>query len=43
MAKSKPANVNPHKKVKTRGSVWIPGGLRDVLMGSSKEGISKKK
>lgn len=27
----------PRKKVKTRGTVFIPGGIRDVLMGSSKD------
>lgn len=30
------------KKVKTKGTVWIPGGIRDVLMGSSKEPPKKK-
>ncbi len=30
------------KKVKTRGTVWIPPGIRDVLMGSSKEPPAKK-
>lgn len=32
----------PHKKVKTKGNVYIPGGFRDVLMGSSKEIKPKK-
>lgn len=32
----------PRKKVKTRGNVYIPGGIRDVLMGSSKEIKPKK-
>lgn len=37
MEKSKNQQQNPNKKIKTKGSVYIPGGLRDVLMGSSKE------
>ncbi len=41
MEKAKKQKSN--KKIKTRGSVLIPGGLRDVLMGSSKEPTSKKK
>lgn len=31
----------PPKKVKTKGTVYIPGGLRDGLMGKSKETKTK--
>lgn len=43
MDKSKKQNFNPHKKAKTKGNVQIPGGLRDVMMGSSKDISTKKK
>lgn len=37
MEKSSTQKPIPHKKVKTRGNVVIPGGFRDGLMGRSKE------
>jgi hypothetical protein len=43
MEKAKKQKLNNHKKIKTKGSVMIPGGLRDVLMGSSKDLKLKKK
>lgn len=42
MEKSKKQKDLSSKKTKTKGTVQIPGGLRDTLMGSSKE-INKKK
>ena len=30
------------KRKKTKGTVQIPGGLRDVMMGSSKQVVQKK-
>lgn len=41
MEKAKSQKSNTAKKVKTKGSVQIPGGLKDVIMGSSK-GSQKK-
>jgi hypothetical protein len=38
----KATKVTTQKKNKTKGSVLIPGGLKDVLMGSSKEIKPKK-
>jgi hypothetical protein len=43
MEKAKKQKINTHKKIKTKGTVMIPGGLRDVLMGSSKDLTNKKK
>lgn len=31
------------QKAKTKGNVVIPGGVKDVLMGSSKDWMNKKK
>ena len=36
-------DVTSRKKVKTKGNVWIPGGLKDTLMGSSKDLAPKKR
>lgn len=42
MEKSNKKKEEPHKKVKTKGTVQIPGGLRDTLMGTSKDPKTKK-
>ncbi len=42
MKKAKNLKASTQKKNKTKGSVFIPGGLKDVLMGSSKQANPKK-
>ncbi len=37
MEKSNKEVQTPRKKSKTKGNVQIPGGLRDTLMGTSKD------
>lgn len=43
MEKAKNRKDSTQKKVKTKGTVQIPGGLKEVIMGTSKELAQRNK